>query len=348
MSGEKSYNQRSSVGSGGGSKNSISRSRALGVIALMLALFIFQVSVFTVNAVKQARAKKQEQPSFYPDKSVACNPDKRSRKSRSAQLFAFNPNTISLDSLCLLGFSPKQAQTIINYRSKGGKFRKREDFARMYVVSEERYAQLSSYIFIPTEQMKRRPVANRADSASKNVRSKKMLEETDGEAGREKEAKEAANLLGKGEKKRNAKLSGEKKRYAKALVVDLNLADTAQLVKLYGIGSYYAQRIVEYRQRIGGFYAKEQLMEIDGIDSVRYSRLVKNVTADPAQVRRFRLDTAGKYFLMRHPYIGAYAARGIILMREKMGKAACTLENLVKERVLAPKAAERLWFYVEE
>ncbi len=346
MSGEKSYNQRSS-----GSKNSISRSRALGVIALMLALFIFQVSVFTVNAVKQARAKKQEQPSFYPDKSVACNPDKRSRKSRPAQLFAFDPNTISLDSLCLLGFSPKQAQTIINYRSKGGKFRKKEDFARMYVVSEERYAQLSSYIFIPTElqqkviaedinrqQLEGKPVANRADGVSKNIRSKKMFEEIDGEAGREKEAMESASLLGK----------GEKKRYAKALVVDLNLADTAQLVKLYGIGSYYAQRIVEYRQRIGGFYAKEQLMEIDGIDSVRYSRLAKNVTADPAQVRRFRLDTAGKYFLMRHPYIGAYAARGIILMREKMGKAACTLENLVKERVLTPKAAERLWYYVDE
>ncbi len=219
MRGEESYNQRSSRGCGGDDgRNSISRSRALGVIALILALFIFQVSVFTVNTVKQARAKKQEQVCFYPNSSASgqsgitvgtpmhegaiASRAKNRRKTQTVHLFAFDPNTIPLDSLCLLGFSPKQAQTIINYRNKGGIFRKKEDFARMYVVSEERYAQLSSYIFIPTEQMKRRPVANRADSASDYMRNQAVFEKTDGEEGREKEAMEAVNLLGKGEKKR--------------------------------------------------------------------------------------------------------------------------------------------------
>jgi DNA uptake protein ComE-like DNA-binding protein len=130
------------------------------------------------------------------------------------------------------------------------------------------------------------------------------------------------------------------------LLIDINVADSVSFTRLYGIGGYYARKIIEYRERLGNFYSTAQLMEIPGIDSVRFNGFAKRVTADPAAVRSFSLDTAGKYFLTRHPYVGAYAARGILLMREKFGAGACTIENLVKERILSPQIAEKLRHYI--
>lgn len=79
---------------------------------------------------------------------------------RTVQEFPFDPNTASLEELILLGFSPKQAESIENYRAKGGRFRRKEDFAKSYVVSEETYARLEPYIDIPRLDI------NAADSAA--------------------------------------------------------------------------------------------------------------------------------------------------------------------------------------
>ena len=74
--------------------------------------------------------------------------------------FRFDPNTASEDELCRLGFSPKQARSIINYREKGGKFRRPEDFAKSFVVSDSIYRRLEAYIDIPQLDL------NLADSAA--------------------------------------------------------------------------------------------------------------------------------------------------------------------------------------
>ncbi|MCQ2184819.1 MAG: helix-hairpin-helix domain-containing protein [Bacteroidales bacterium] len=76
------------------------------------------------------------------------------------ELFAFNPNTVSEDELMRLGFTPKQASSIVSYRSKGGRFRRREDFARSFVVSDEMYSRLEPFIEIPLTDI------NEADSAA--------------------------------------------------------------------------------------------------------------------------------------------------------------------------------------
>ena len=73
---------------------------------------------------------------------------KRATSPKPQALFSFNPNTISKDSLVLLGFSPKQAQSILNYRSKGGTFRKVEDFKKLYVVDSACYKRLAPYILL--------------------------------------------------------------------------------------------------------------------------------------------------------------------------------------------------------
>lgn len=78
---------------------------------------------------------------------------------REPESFNFNPNTVSVSDLQRLGFSEKQALSIDAYRAKGGRFRRRSDFAKSYVVSDSVYRRLEKYIVIPKVDI------NKADSA---------------------------------------------------------------------------------------------------------------------------------------------------------------------------------------
>jgi len=79
---------------------------------------------------------------------------------RKVENFRFNPNTVSVEDLQRLGFSQKQAQAIENYRNKGGKFRRPEDFAKSFVVADSVYKRLEKYIDIPLLDI------NKADSTA--------------------------------------------------------------------------------------------------------------------------------------------------------------------------------------
>lgn len=78
----------------------------------------------------------------------------------AAETFRFNPNTVSVDDLVRLGFSRRQAVAIDNYRKKGGRFRRRSDFAKSYVVADSVFRRLEPYIDIPRVDL------NLADSAA--------------------------------------------------------------------------------------------------------------------------------------------------------------------------------------
>jgi DNA uptake protein ComE-like DNA-binding protein len=78
---------------------------------------------------------------------------------RRVESFRFNPNTASVEELCRLGFTLKQAQSIDKYRQKGGRFARKDDFAESFVVSDSIYRRLESFIDIPLTDL------NTADSA---------------------------------------------------------------------------------------------------------------------------------------------------------------------------------------
>lgn len=82
------------------------------------------------------------------------------RAHRPVENFAFNPNTVSLEDLQRLGFSQRQAQSIVNYREKGGRFARAEDFGKSYVVSDSVFRRLRPFIRIPKLDI------NSADSAA--------------------------------------------------------------------------------------------------------------------------------------------------------------------------------------
>lgn len=105
-----------------------------------------------------------------------------------------------------------------------------------------------------------------------------------------------------------------KSRFSNAEIfpVDINTADSAGLMALGGIGSSFARRIIRYRNLLGGFYAKEQLLEIYGMDSLRFAQFSANCTVGAGPVRKININTVTVAELKKHPYFNYYLAKSII------------------------------------
>ena len=116
-------------------------------------------SVSAGNALQQVQGKKTviaRKQGVRPEAAAAVA---AAIAPRTYENFRFNPNVVSVNDLRRLGFSLKQAESIDNYRKKGGRFRRKEDFAKSYVVADSVYRRLEKYIDIPLLDI------NRADSA---------------------------------------------------------------------------------------------------------------------------------------------------------------------------------------
>ena len=210
----------------------------------------------------------------------APEPEYQRRPRRSVESFPFDPNTVSMEDLVRLGLSERQAESIENYRAKGGRFRAKADFKKMYVVSDSLYARLEPFLDIPK--------------------------------------------------------------------VELNTADSTALVSLYGIGPFYARKILEYRESLGGYYAAEQLLEVYGMDEERFAPLKECVTADPSLIRPLDIWTLPEDSLARHPYVGRSAARSIVRYRRVCDSTLWTLDALVSENIFDSIAATKITKYIKE
>lgn len=176
-------------GSGRKKGSSLPGSFTAGAIALVFLIIGYQAAVFIHHAAKVKLAANRDHPDtvYIIDSALAAtvissvaegeveksqtgriivrknsqhSPVVEQAVSRRVESFRFNPNTVSLEDLQRLGFSGKQAQAIDNYRQKGGRFRRPQDFAKSYVVADSVYARLEKYIDIPKLDI------NKADSTA--------------------------------------------------------------------------------------------------------------------------------------------------------------------------------------
>jgi competence ComEA-like helix-hairpin-helix protein len=83
-----------------------------------------------------------------------------SRKSQS--LFQFDPNQISQQQFLALGFTEKISKRIINYRTKGGRFKVKSDLLKMYGMDTSFYHQLYPYIVLPDKHVQKLLIENKA------------------------------------------------------------------------------------------------------------------------------------------------------------------------------------------
>lgn len=260
-----------------------------GAVSLVFLIITYQTAVFlhktamaaAASSPVQPQPQSQLQPQSQPQSQLQpqSQPEGQTYRRRCAtghryESFRFNPNTVSPEDLERLGFSPKQAQSIINYREAGGKFRRKSDFAKSFVVADSVFKRLESFIDIP--------------------------------------------------------------------LVDINMADSAQFDELPGIGPYFAARMVEHREELGGYTCKEQLMDIYHFDREKFDALSDLISCSNA-AGTFRLWSLPADSLRLHPYIRSYrTAKDIVLFRENTPEEQWSVEALLDAGIITRETAERL------
>jgi competence ComEA-like helix-hairpin-helix protein len=106
-------------------------------------------------------------------------------------------------------------------------------------------------------------------------------------------------------------------RTAELLEIELNSADTAQLVKLRGIGSKLSMNIVQYRKQLGGFIRVEQLKEVYGISDETFAMIKPSIKINKSLVKKIRLNEATLAEINQHPYLHGEIGRAIVEFRKK-------------------------------
>lgn len=230
---------------------------------------------------------------------------------RTVSHFPFDPNTADSTELLALGLEPWQVRNIYKYRAKGGVFRTKEDFARVYGLTNKQYRELVPLIRIGADYQ-----PYNAERGFQNV---PYGEAPDSVPGRRFPAK-----LKQGER------------------IDLNDADTTILMRVPGIGTYFARQIVRHRKLLGGYYSRQQLLEIQDMPE----EALDYFEVDPGTVHRLNVNKLSKDELKRHPYINYYQAKAIADYRRLYGEIH-DIEQLKLMKDFTPDDFERLRHYIE-
>ena len=123
--------------------------------------------------------------------------------------------------------------------------------------------------------------------------------------------------------------------------VVLNTADTTALKTVPGIGSYFARKVVQYGQRLGGFVSVDQLDEIENfpLDAKDY------LVIENAQPQKLNVNQLSLNELKKHPYINFYQAKAITDYRRLHGPIK-SLQDLRLSKDFPQEAIDRLLPYV--
>jgi DNA uptake protein ComE-like DNA-binding protein len=128
--------------------------------------------------------------------------------------------------------------------------------------------------------------------------------------------------------------------------VDLSLADTTALIALPGIGPTLARRIIQFRDKCGGFYSPEQVAEVYGLQDSVFQLIKPYLTIAEPNPRKLTLNELGIDSLAAHPYITYSEARAIVKYREQHGPFRQE-EELLKIALLTPEWLRKVGPYLQ-
>lgn len=220
-----------------------------------------------------------------------------------AENVVIDPNVASYEQFLDAGFSAKQAKHCLNYRNKGGHFRKKEDLKKIYSISELDYDRLVSHISIPEKKTKQ------------------------------------SNIFQKEEKK-------PENQNKKIFRVNINTCDTTELKQIPGIGGFRAKKIIERREKLGGFYAVEQLYTIYSLDSLMVEAIREYIIIDTNQIKKININTATFKEINNHPLISYEQTKNIVEYRKIVGEIK-DVEELRTNHIVNPDDFEILQFYIK-
>lgn len=221
----------------------------------------------------------------------------------------FDPNALDARGFEALGFTPKQAQAIINFREACGGFRTAEDFGKSYVVSDEAYARLRERIVIA-------PSTSAAASGMPEP-----------------------HVPGTLPQEANGRITEME------YLLELNAADSGALVKVRGIGAKTASAITSYRERLGGFHRAEQILETGIITERNWELIREQIRTDSCAIRKIDINFALPNAIAQHPYISPRTMRKLMRNRQLKGGWS-TIEDMIEDNTLTKEEAAKLAPYL--
>lgn len=241
------------------------------------------------------------------------------------ELFPFDPNTADSTQLLRLGLQPWQVRSIYRYRAKGGIFREPSDFARLYGLTKKQYEVLAPYIIIGEDYRPASDYYGRKTGRQGYGQGKGNSQDGSSypEAGKQK-------------------VYSYPQKLKPGQHVSVNSSDTTELMKIPGIGSYYAKAIVRYRDKLGGFASLSQLREIEGLPEEALPFLTVNAN----EVRKLNINKFSLNQLRQHPYLNFYQAKEICDYRRLKGPIH-NLQELKLLKDFPTNEIERLKPYIE-
>lgn len=213
----------------------------------------------------------------------------------------FDPNKATAAQLADLGLDSAIAHRLVNYRSKGGRFLDGEDVQRIYGMDSNWVREAAPYMMFPQRETKSQFNPDRF--AVKDSMPEKP------------------------------------KRVIR--VVELNTADSLDLIQIPGVGGFYASEIMEMRERMGGYRSHEQLLDIYNMRDYTFENLLKYTTVDTSLAQRININHCDLKRLGRHPYLTWKQARVIINYREQHG-AFKSVKDILNTDVIADTTFEQL------
>lgn len=262
-------------------------------------------------------------------------------------LFDFDPNTISDQQLDSLALPEMVKQNLIKYRMAGGKFVIPNDIRKIYGMNDSVFARIEKHIHIFNTIPKSIPVASEPHAEEPSGifdPNKATVQELEYFGFSRYQAKNLVNYRSKGAvfvnpgdiirvygvdsalfkqvKKYMVIEPGKIKSSQPSIAFDsieLNSADSAALIKLSGIGPYYANGIIKYRNLLGGYYSKNQLMEVYNFKEETFAKIQSLVFVDTLHIKKIRLNFAEYKELLRHPYLNKEQVNELVKVREEEG-----------------------------
>ena len=149
-------------------------------------------------------------------------------------------------------------------------------------------------------------------------------------------------------KKDGSFYSYDNKTSAKIVKKDLNTATVEDLLPIRGIGEKLSERILKYRERLGGFSSKKQLGEVYGLSEEVITEVWKYFDLlSPAQITKIDLNLASKKELSKVPYLNYKEVEALLIFRSEQGNLS-SLKDLQAIGFSQEKIEQLSWYLKAE
>lgn len=314
--------------------------------AILVLCILILLSILTIFILDFIQPKSKYNYAEYENMLKELETPVNKYETQKKLLFNFDPNIIDNQSLDSLNLPQFIKRNIISYRKSGGKFSSPDDIRKIYGMNDSIFLSIEKYIVISE---KNSPVSNAINNENQMIgffdpntadfnkltefgfnrfQANNVMQYRKSE-GTFKSKNDLLKIYGIDsaffktiEKHISIEVLKESKLHVnspKILQVELNSADTTELMKLAGIGYVYANRIIKYRNLLGGFYSTAQLNEVYNLPSETIKNVEKSISVDTTLIKTIHINFAEYADLLRHPYLNKTQVATILKHRDRNG-----------------------------